>query len=249
MLYIDLGTHDPLLPTQLTDQSLVLGAPLWASHGWRLGAIAGAGYAGNSPFGDTRAIYGMGHLQLMRTLSAHESLYITLDYNGHGALLPDVPLPGFGWQYHSHALSGLAGFPTDSLQWRPLPRWRLNASYNVPIDGSAMLRYRVVHGLYAFGDFQNYLEGFQLNAYPDNTRLFMQFSRLEAGLRVVLRARDDYASLSKPEIEWDHPWLPTRLDPLPGQGRLRLPGDLRRRRGGCRGGRGKRVVADGVGAG
>ncbi len=185
VLYIDLGTHDPLLPTQLTDQSLVLGAPLWASHGWRLGAIAGAGYAGNSPFGDTRAIYGMGHLQLTRTLSAHESVYITLDYNGHGALLPDVPLPGFGWQYHSRALSGLAGFPTDSLQWRPLPRWRLNASYNVPFDGSAMLRYRVAHGLYAFGDFQNYLEGFQLNAYPDNTRLFMQFSRLEAGLRVI----------------------------------------------------------------
>ena len=185
VMYIDLGTHDPLLPTQLTDQSLVLGMPVAHWRNWRLGVILGAGYAGNSPFGDTRAIYGIGHVQLAHTLNPHNQVYLTLDYYGHGALLPDVPLPGFGWRHHTHSLSFLVGFPTDNLKWRPAPRWLLNVSYEVPIDGTATLRYRLTKGLYAFGDFQNYLEGYQINTYPDNTRLFMEFCRVEGGLRLI----------------------------------------------------------------
>lgn len=185
VMYIDLGTHSPLLPEQLTDQSLVLGAHVIRNSRWDLGVVLGGGYSGNSPFGDSRAYYGLGHVELGRRISPEDELDITLDYMGNSGLLPDVPLPGFAWVHRSKEAYWRLGYPTTEIRLHPLPRIELTADYEAPIDGRAEASYRIVKGLYGFADFQNYFEGYTINTYPDHQRLFMEFSRIEAGIRVI----------------------------------------------------------------
>ena len=185
MMYVDLGTHSPLLPEQLTDQSLVLGAHLIRNSRWDLGVVLGGGYSGNSPFGDSRAYYGLGHIQLGRRISPEDQFDITLDYVGNGGLMPDVPLPGFAWEHRGKKSYWRLGYPTDDIHLHPLPRIQLIGYYEAPIDARAEVSYRIIKGLYGFADFQNYFEGFTINTYPDHQRLFMEFSRIEAGIRVI----------------------------------------------------------------
>ena len=83
------------IPDHLDDVELVGGLHLGELLGGDLGIVGGAGYSGNSPFGNSHGYYGIGHLTWQRPLSESDSVALTLDYDGNRTLLPDAPLPGF----------------------------------------------------------------------------------------------------------------------------------------------------------
>lgn len=184
LLTIDLGNHSPLLPEQLTDNRMDIGWHLFRLGHWDVGAIAGVGYDGNSPFDQTNAVYGLGHIQFSRAIDRHDKLALTLDYSGFHSLLPDTPLPGFAIEHDAPGLHFKFGYPRDSINWKPLYHLDLSARYTVPFSGMVQASYALFHRVSVYGLYRNYFEGFHIRTnFPRDQRLFFEMDRAEVGLR------------------------------------------------------------------
>lgn len=180
---MDFDTVSSIVPHHLDDISLAAGIPLSDSADGRFSAVLGAGYSSNTPFADINGLYGIGHLVYERPLSTTDSLFLTLNYNGNSALLPDVPLPGFAYVRRTETYAAGVGFPDSWLEYHVAPRLTFSASYAVPYTGDVKLEYGLTEHVSVFGGYSNFFNPFELDGQPTTRRLFFQMSRAEVGIR------------------------------------------------------------------
>ena len=184
--YINLGTTSPLLPRQLSAESLRLDLGLAKIGKWNVGFSIGAGYAGSTPFNDAHAVYGIASLFTYTRLNKHDTLAFYLGYNGNSQFMPDVPLPGFAFQHRGKTFSYTIGLPVTSLNWTFLPRTTLSLKYEVPFDGRAELAYQIIKPISLFTDFETRTGAFRVDSYPTSDRLFISYDSVAAGVEFSL---------------------------------------------------------------
>lgn len=180
---MDFGTNSSSIPNHLDDISLAGAVPLFSSGTSRTSVVLGAGYSSDNPFANINGLYGIGHLVHEIVLGKGESLFLTLDYNGNNAFLPDVPLPGFTYVKRSGDVTLGVGFPESWVSWEFAPRWKVTASYDVPYTADARVEYNVTRHVSLFGGYSNFFHAFSQDDHPTTDRVFYEMSRAEAGVR------------------------------------------------------------------
>ena len=184
LLYINIDSNDPALPERLVDQSFAVGFGIARVDNWEIGATVGFGYAGNNPYADSEALYGLASLIFAYRIDEDQSVQFLLDYDGNRSVLPDVPLPGFVYQRRiNDVLSVWVGFPYSAITWKPIDRLTLDVRYAVPYSFQARAGYELTDGLSIFGLFANSTDAFRLDDDPrDHRRLFFSQRRAERGI-------------------------------------------------------------------
>jgi hypothetical protein len=191
--HLDLNTSDPMLPSRLIDVSVAFGGQLgetdfglgWGD--WRVGYTVGVGYAGDVPFHDGDAWYGLGSVFAVQQIDRDTQWIVALQYDGNRTFLPDVPLPSV--TYRARYNDGLAyalGFPFSSLTWTPDERWTVLLRTALFISVTARVEYEADAGLVFFGAFEREVDAFQLDGDDSSRRLIFSQQRLEAGVQVTL---------------------------------------------------------------
>jgi hypothetical protein len=186
VLQIDVDSTSPKLPQRLADQSVGIGFGLAKMDAWEFGMTVGAGFAGDTPYKDSSAVYYLANFIASNKIDADTSLQIVLNYNGNRTFLPDVPLPGVAYHHKaSESLTYTVGLPFTSVTWKPLEQVRIDASYAVPYTFDVEAAYTVVKGIDLFAGFHNEFVGFHVDNLTDHERLIFQQRRVEGGLRWV----------------------------------------------------------------
>jgi len=184
VFYMNINSHTALLPSQLNDQSLVVGTPIGTFGGWGLAVAFGAGYAGNSPYNDPSAIYGLGQITASDTLSVEDSLYVSVSYNGNREFLPDVPLPTVEYVHLGDSLQWALGVAFESLRWQATKQLQISAEYDPLNEGFADVDYATLQWLHVYTRFETDSRAFHLSNYNANQRLFVSMNRVEGGFRI-----------------------------------------------------------------
>lgn len=184
LTYYDIDTNDGALPNRLVDQSFAVGFGVAEFDGWEVGAVLGVGFAGDNPYADSEAFYGIVDLIFSLEINDNSSLQIILDYNGNRSIFPDIPLPAVAYNRKiDDTLRYTVGLPFSSLTWVPAEGWTIDLRYAVPFTVNATIDYAFIDGWHVFGAFVNRFEGFHLDGDVDNRRLFFSQRRLEGGVR------------------------------------------------------------------
>ena len=186
--YIGLGTNTVLLPRQLNAQSMSIGIPLGRIGRWGVGIALGAGYAGNSPFNDPGAVYGMARISVQHPLWKNTELDLALDYNGNRQLMPDVPLPFVEIEHHQKNLNWRAG-TFETIYCRVLPRLWLLVEYLPVSSGTAEVDYTLLRHLTAYVEFYSDSWAFHVDSYSSDQRLFMTQCRIQTGFKILMLRR------------------------------------------------------------
>src|SRR5690606_6423645 len=97
--YINIRSGDAALPERLVDQSLAVGFGITEFNGWEVGAVVGGGYAGNNPYADSDALYGLASLIFSYKLDDTSSVQFIAEYDGNRTLWPDMPMPGIVYNH------------------------------------------------------------------------------------------------------------------------------------------------------
>jgi hypothetical protein len=185
--YMDLHTNDPALPPTLVDDSFGFGMGVGDFNGWLAGMTVGVGYAGNGYIPESRGYYGMADLLVGHTLKNGDGLGFVLDYDGHRAFMPDLPLPGFLYSTHLSTINPKIeadiGFPYSSLIWRPAEDFTLTSSLTFPDSFEVKLDKAVADYLGAFVLYDATEDAYNLRSLPPNRRLIFQQQRVQAGVR------------------------------------------------------------------
>jgi hypothetical protein len=169
---------------RLVDQSFAIGFNVGQISDWQLDAVAGIGHAGNSPYNDGQALYGMGDLIFSHKLDADSSVQLYLNYDGNRSVLPDLPLPGIAYHRRlSDELSYTAGLPRSAVTWTPAPDLRIAIDYTLPTTVNARADWSVHQEVGVFAAFVSRLEAFTATSDVANRRIFFEQYRAEAGVR------------------------------------------------------------------
>lgn len=208
--YIDFTTSDPAIPERLVDQQFAVALPISKWDNWELGAVIGAGYAGNSPFTDSEAMYGRADLIASLKVDEQSSWLFTLNYHGNRSVLPDVPLPAVAY---SHALNEqfryTVGLPFSSLTWQPADKLTIDVVYLAPVSVTATVSYEMLDELTVFGKLLNRYKAFHIDGDDRHRRVFFQQRRVEGGIRWKPCAQGElefaagYAFAQELERGWD----------------------------------------------
>lgn len=184
-LWIDLSSDDPRVPKRLTDSALGFGFQAGKYGDWYLGAVLGAGYAGDTPFTDPSAVYGVAYLTATKPVGEHDAWMLSLNYNGNRTLWPDVPIPGLAYHHEEEHWAWTLGLPYSSAKWKPMDRLSFEVGYTPPFTFDAQATYDLTKELSVFARFSNFFEAFQLESKRDNIREFFEQRRAELGVRWV----------------------------------------------------------------
>jgi hypothetical protein len=185
---LDLHTHDPVLPDQLTDMSVAAGFKLPEVQGFVGGLTLGIGYAGDTPFADGNGFYGKGTIVFGKKLNKTDDLALLLDYDGNRTFMPDVPLPGIVYrrQLDRHFLLAL-GAPVTSLEWSPRDDVKLEMIYTMLDRLDARFNYEFVRRWNVFALFEQRRDGYHLDELDagdhNQDRLLFEQRRAELGLK------------------------------------------------------------------
>ena len=186
--YIGLGTNTVLLPRQLNAQDMSIGMPLGYIGQWGVGIALGAGYAGNSPYNDPSAIYGMARISVQHPLWKNTELELALDYNGNRQFMPDVPLPFVEIEHHQKNLDWGVG-SIETLYSQVLPRLWLRVDYFPVASGTAEVDYTLLRPLTAYVGFYSDSWAFHVDSYSSDQRLFMTQCRIQTGFKILTLRR------------------------------------------------------------
>jgi hypothetical protein len=191
ILTIDSGLDSGVIKSTMDEFDLALGLHLGEVRGWKAGAIFGAGYSSTHPFVHTSGIFGIGHVTFERPIGAIDSLVLSLDYEGNGGLLPDVPLPGFAWMHHGAKVDSMLGFPMSHVVWRVTDPLEITLQYTVPFTADVDVEYRLARHVGLYADAGNFFQGFVVapsagaGAGDITNRQFYQMRRVEMGMRLI----------------------------------------------------------------
>jgi hypothetical protein len=178
-------SNSSVLPDHFDEVSVAGTLHLGELAGGSLSLLAGVGYSGNNPFADSEGVFGVGHLIWRKQIGDADMLVLSLDYNGVGALFPDVPLPGVEFIHRGGPLRLEVGFPRNSLAWSLSDSLILEAYYEVPYTADMTATQKLGGGVSVFGRYANFYNAFRLDDEPLTNRLFVQMSRAELGVRYV----------------------------------------------------------------
>ncbi len=185
-LYVDVNAGTAVIPAnELHDISLGAGTKFTMNGGDQVGLIAGIGYAGDKPFQDANGTYGIGHVTYQHKLDEHNAVVFSLDYNGNGELLPDVPLPGIGWNHTADKFDYLIGFPESAARLSLTDNLELRAAYEMPYTANVDLEYRFTRNIAIYGQAAHFFHGFELSHQSETNRLFEEMTRVELGVRLI----------------------------------------------------------------
>jgi len=189
-----------LLPRTLSDSSVAFATPLGNVGEWFVAASAGAGYAGDAAFGNSKAWYGKGELSIGRELAKDEHLLIWLEYDGNRLLLPDVPTPSIAYSNDTHeTFSYVLGIPDSSFEWKPTAQVTARAEWSLPMTLDASVDLMLTDALSIFGQYRNSTRSFHTEALSRSRRVFFDEQTIETGLHghvastVTLTAAAGYA--------------------------------------------------------
>jgi len=183
LLTTNFDTHSPSLPSELNKLSLGAGMTLTQSAESKVKLVGAVGYSGDQLFSDANGLFGIAHLIYEHDLGSDRALVLTVDYDGAGPLLPDVPLPGIQYVQRGETLSYAAGFPRSFVTCRLTDALTLDAGYEFPYQADVYLDQRIAGHFSVFTNFASFFDGFQLNKHADTDRLFDQMRRVEVGVR------------------------------------------------------------------
>ncbi len=179
-----IGGDDPLLPERLVSTAAAVGKSFGDYGGWAVGGSVGAGFAGDLPFADEDAWFGVASVYGRKQLDERSFLTLVLDYDGSRAVLPDVPLPGIQYTVvESQSLRYSVGVPFSTLHYRPDDRWTFDLQYALPLGGRATVDYKISERWTAFGTYTSSTRGYHIDGDDEHRRLFLKQDRLEAGVR------------------------------------------------------------------
>ncbi len=183
--YLDFDVDaDSGLASELTRQSIGIGAWLGEWAGWEIGLTAGAGYAGDEPYNDADAWYAHANLLARYRIDQQSRWLLSLNYDGSRSIFPDIPLPGVAYQRRvDDTLSYTVGIPFSTLYWRPTRQFWINATYAVPFDGSVWANFAIVEELRLFAGYESHLLAFHTEGQRDTDRTFFEQRRIEGGVR------------------------------------------------------------------
>lgn len=180
-----LDTIDPVLPERLIAAAGAVGMGLGeVVDGWDAGFSIGGGFAGDLPFADEDAWYGVGSVYARHQLDQRTFVTLIVDFDGSRAIWPDIPLPGVQYTVAESAdLRYSLGIPFSTFYYKPSDKWLIDVRYIVPIGGRANVEYSIDDQWTAYGSFNSSTRGYHLDGDNENRRLFFAQSRLEAGVR------------------------------------------------------------------
>ena len=173
-------------PHQLIDASIAGGTFLSKSNGWVTGLTLGVGYAGDTPFARSSALYGRADFVIAKIFSDTDALGIGMDYDGNRTFLPDVPLPGFGYSHQfDPKLTMVFGLPTTSITWKPIDHLRIHADYLLLSDFNVDVGYEFIPHFSAYGGISSRHDAFHVARLQRDHRLLFNQRRAEVGLRYI----------------------------------------------------------------
>lgn len=187
--YLDIDTADPALPSKLADLQLAGGMRLGQTreawdHTWEFGAVAGVGFAGNAPFNDGDAWYGLASVFARTKLDNGAQLTVLLDYDGNRTVFPDIPLPGVAYSdRYNEELSYTLGVPVTSVTWTPDTDWRIDVRYLIPFFFTLRAEYTPHKHWTLFGSYLSETNGYWIDGGSSTRRLFFEQDRVELGVR------------------------------------------------------------------
>lgn len=183
--HTQIDSADPLLPERLVTAAGAVGFGLGEIFdGWDTKVSVGVGFAGDLPFTDEDAWFGLGSVVATKRLDERTALTFIIDFDGSRSIFPDIPLPGIQYSvFESPNLQYSLGLPFSTLSYRPDDRWLIDVRYVLPIGGRVNVEYRLADGWTAYGNYSASTRGFHLDGEDENERLFFEQDRLEAGLR------------------------------------------------------------------
>ncbi|MEE9405701.1 MAG: hypothetical protein V3V20_12485 [Algisphaera sp.] len=183
--HIEMKTDDVRLPARLEASAVAVGANLGTHGDWSVGYTAGVGFAGDLPYADGEAWYGLGSLYARHQLKGTPTfITLFLDYDGSRSFLPDTPIPALQYTViESPTLTYSIGLPYSSLSWQPSDRVSIDAKFLVPMAGSAEASYKLDKQWSAYVLYEISTRGYHLADDEKHRRLFFSQSRSELGLR------------------------------------------------------------------
>ena len=192
--HLDIDTSDPLLPERLAQQAVAVGVQLGQWEDWRVGGTIGVGYAGNTPWNDGDAYYGIASLAASKRLDSGAMLSVILDYDGNRGVFPDIPLPGFTYaNRYDEQLSYALGFPVNSVTWTPDDKWTVTGRWIVPFAFTVDAEYALTEDVDLFAGYRGESTGYWLQGDDRNRRLFYEQRRVEAGAKWRVLPRGELA--------------------------------------------------------
>jgi hypothetical protein len=182
--YLDIETNDPALPRHLWNGQIGFAQPFLAYEKWFFALAGSAGYAGNSPFSDSNAVYGRATLIAGRKFTTDRALVFGLDYDGNRTYAPDIPIPGFAFtDRYNEFFNYVLGFPYSSITWEPIHGFQIEAGYEFTHTFDAKVAYQLSKNWAVFGAYTDQLTPYHIDNTNPDRRLFFQTHDVEAGVR------------------------------------------------------------------
>lgn len=182
--YWDIDTADPALPNHLWDANVGFAQPVAEFNGWFAAVTGAIGYAGNSPFSDSNAIYAAANIIVGREFSQDRALLIALNYNGNRTFLPDLPLPGFAYADRANEfLTYVVGVPYSSITFEPTKGFQIQGGFTLVDTLEAKIAYQFTKHFAAFGQYTDQLSPFHIDNTNPLRRLFLHTHGVELGVR------------------------------------------------------------------
>lgn len=184
--HLEIDSTDSLLPERLNETAVAVGMSLGEVYdGWEVSIAGGFGFAGDLPYTDDDAFFGLGSVIARKQLDQRTALTVLLDFDGSRTVLPDVPLPGISYTtFVSPSLRYSVGVPFSTLFWKPAERWTIDITYVLPIGGRADISYDISEQWSAFISYNASTRGYHLDGDEDDNRIFFEQNRAEAGVRL-----------------------------------------------------------------
>ncbi len=158
-------------------------------NGWIAGANLIAGSSSDKPFHsvDEVTVRGTGFLRVPQ--GERNAWFFTLNYSNNSEYFSGMPVPGIDYVYSpSDRFTLVVGFPFTSVEWKPIERLTLQATYIPVRTVKAKVTYEMFRPLRVYAGF-DWDHDWYLRADRDRTshRLFYYEKRLTGGIRFDLK--------------------------------------------------------------
>ncbi len=184
MVSADLITSHPLLPERFIDQSVTGKVYLGQWEDWQVDLNGGIGYAGDAPFNDANAWYGLANLSFTKMIDQSSAWMVVINYDGNRTFLPDVPLPAMIYQnWSDRQMIYALGVPYSTVTWRPDARWMFHAKWALLYNFLIEARYYTSEQMNLYAGYYSNERAITLSGGDPDRRLFYDVARLEAGVQ------------------------------------------------------------------
>ncbi|MCP3903933.1 MAG: hypothetical protein GY715_09895 [Planctomycetes bacterium] len=181
--YLKFSSTSPLIPERLVDTSIAFGSGITETEWGGILMTVGLGFAGDSPFNDSDAVYAEANLIAVIKESEDEGWQIAINYNGNRTLWPDIPIPTVNYYKKvSDELFFSIGTAYNIVRWTPNETFRLTAVHKSPFTIDLTAEFEIVPNFWLQAGFHNRFNAYHLDGDVDDRRVFFTHRRLEAGM-------------------------------------------------------------------